>query len=208
MLKRYDEYTLLLCAALFSLGLASNVFAVDVDKVVEVCASCHGIGGASTESVVPIIGGYSVEFLSNNMKAYKNRERVCPDTMYKSGNKKGNRTTMCLELDNVNYEDINKVAEYFSKQKFVRPKQKFDPELAKKGKELHDEYCESCHTQSGTLASDDAGMMGGQWMFYLKEAFDEFNADMRPVAKKMKVRLNILTKEDIDALINYYGSIQ
>jgi sulfide dehydrogenase cytochrome subunit len=51
-------------------------------------------------------------------------------------------------------------------------------------------------------------MMGGQWMFYLKEAFDEFNADMRPVVKKMKARLNILSKDDIDALINYYGSIQ
>ncbi len=208
MMQRYYEYTLLFCATLFSLCLASNALAIDVNKVVEVCASCHGVGGASTESVVPIIGGYSVEFLSNNMKAYKNKERVCPDTMYKSGSKKGNKTNMCLELDNVSYEDITKVAEYFSQQKFIRPKQKFDPELAKKGKELHDDYCESCHTQGGTLASDDAGMMGGQWMFYLKEALDEFNADMRPVTKKMKDRLNILSKDDIDALINYYGSIQ
>jgi sulfide dehydrogenase cytochrome subunit len=188
--------------------MASNALALDVDKVVEVCTSCHGAGGASTDPVVPVIGVYSVEFLSNNMKAYKNKERVCPDTTYKSGSKKGIKTSMCLELDNVNYEDIDKVAEYFSKQKFVRAKQKFDPELAKKGKALHDEYCESCHAEGGTVATDNAGMMGGQWMFYLKEAFDEFNADMRPVVKKMKARLNILSKEDIDALINYYGSIQ
>jgi sulfide dehydrogenase cytochrome subunit len=208
MMKKHCECALLFYATLFGLCMAGNAFAIDVNKVVEVCASCHGVGGASTDPVVPIIGGYSVEFLSNNMKAYKNKERVCPDTMYKSGSKKGNKTNMCLELDNVNYEDINRVAEYFSKQQFVRAKQKFDPELAIKGKALHDEYCESCHAQGGTLASDNAGMMGGQWMFYLKEAIDEFNADMRPVAKKMKARLNVLSKDDIDALINYYGSIQ
>lgn len=208
MMTKHCECTILFFATLFSLGMASNAFAVDVNKVVEVCASCHGAGGASADPFVPIIGGYSVEFLSNNMKAYKNKERVCPDTTYKSGSKKGNKTNMCLELDNVNYEDIDKVAEYFSRQKFVRAKQKFDPELAKKGQALHDEYCESCHAQGGTVATDNAGMMGGQWMFYLKEAFDEFNADMRPVVKKMKARLNVLSKDDIDALINYYGSIQ
>ena len=174
MMKKHCECTTFFFATLFSLGMASNAFAIDVNKVVEVCTSCHGAGGASTDPFVPIIGGYSVEFLSNNMKAYKNKERVCPDTTYKSGSKKGNKTNMCLELDNVNYEDINKVAEYFSKQKFVRAKQKFDPELAKKGQALHEEYCESCHAQGGTVATDNAGMMGGQWMFYLKEAFDEF----------------------------------
>ncbi len=208
MTKKTNEYIVLLCSVLFSLGLASNVFAVDVNKVVAVCANCHGIGGASTDQTVPIIGGYSVEFLSNNMKAYKNKERVCPDTVYRSGNLKGNTTSMCLVLDNVNYEDIPKVAEYFSQQKFVRSKQIFDPELAKKGKDLHDDLCESCHTASGTVAGDDAGMTGGQWMFYLREAFDEFLADMRPIPKKMKDRFKILSKDDINALINYYGSIQ
>jgi sulfide dehydrogenase cytochrome subunit len=208
MMKKHCECTLLFFAALFSLGMTSNALALDVDKVVEVCTSCHGPSGASMDPFVPVIGGYSVEFLSNNMKAYKNKERVCPDTTYKSGSKKGIKTSMCLELDNVNYEDVDKVADYFSKQKFVRAKQKFDPELATKGKALHDEYCESCHAEGGTVATDNAGMMGGQWMFYLKEAFDEFNADMRPVVKKMKARLNILSKDDIDALINYYGSIQ
>jgi len=34
--------------------------------------------------------------------------------------------------------------------------------------------------KAALLQTDNAGMMGGQWMFYLKEAFDEFNADMRP----------------------------
>jgi sulfide dehydrogenase cytochrome subunit len=208
MTTKLSKYTLSVGIVFLSLFLSNNVFAVDVYKVVEVCSSCHGVSGASTEPTVPIIGGYSVEFLTNNMKAYKNKERVCPDTTYKTGSLKGNKTNMCQELDKVNYEDVTKIAEYYSKQKFVRPVQKFDPELAKKGKEVHDEYCDSCHTQGGTLASDDAGMMGGQWMFYLKESFDEFNADMRPIAKKMKDRFNILTKDDIDALINYYGSIQ
>jgi cytochrome subunit of sulfide dehydrogenase len=208
MIKKCYEFKLSFCATLFSLCLASNVFAVDVNKTVEACAGCHGAGGASTDPVVPIIGGYSVEFLSNNLKAYKNKERVCPDNIFKTGSKKGIKTNMCLELDAVNYDDLTLVAEYFAQQPFVRAKQKFDPELAKKGKLIHDDYCESCHTQGGTVASDDYGIIGGQWMFYIKESFDEFNADMRPIAKKMKDRMVKLSKEDLDALINYYGSIQ
>ena len=208
MTKKFNEYKLWACSTLFSLCLASNAFAIDVNKVVESCASCHGSGGASTYSDVPIIGGLSAEFLNNNMKAYKNKERACPENEFKSGTKKGTKTNMCLEIDAVGYDDISKMAEYFSQQKFVRPKQKFDPELAKKGKDLHDDYCESCHSQGGSVATDDYGILAGQWMFYLKGSLDAFNAGLRPIDKKMKGRLEKLTKDEIDALINYYGSFE
>ena len=45
-------------------------------------------------------------------------------------------------------------------------------------------------------------------MFYLKGALDAFNAGLRPIDKKMKGRLEKLTKDEIDALINYYGSFE
>lgn len=208
MTKKYIEYTLLVCAALFGFSLMSGAWAIDVDKLVETCANCHGKGGASTESDIPIIGGYSAEFLVNNLTAYKNKERDCPETKYRAGSKKGTKTDMCQIVKDLNDSDIKQIAQFFAKQKFVRAKQKFDPALAKKGKEVHDMYCEKCHSEGGTVSKDDAGMPAGQWIPYLKQAFDEFNSGKRPIAKKMKLKMDELDKADIEALINYYASFQ
>jgi sulfide dehydrogenase cytochrome subunit len=206
MPKRYSEFTLIACAALFGLFLTSNACAENVNKLVKICADCHGKNGASIEPEVPIIGGYSVEFLVNNLKAYKTQDRACPETEYRTGSKKGTKTDMCKMVKDLNDSDIQKVAQYFSKQKFVRAKQKFDSALAAKGKEIHDIYCEKCHSQGGTVADDEAGLPAGQWMPYLKQAIDEFNTGKRPISKKMKLKMDELEQADFDALINYYAS--
>lgn len=208
MTKKYIQCALSVCAALFGFSLMSGAWAIDVDKVAENCANCHGKAGASTETDMPIIGGYSIEFLTNNLKAYKNKERECPDTKYRAGSKKGTKTNMCQMVKDLNDNDIQLIAKYFAKQKFVRAKQKFNPALAAKGKELHDMYCEKCHSDGGTASKDDAGLPAGQWKAYLKQAFDEFNSGKRPVAKKMKLKMDELSDTDIDALINFYASFQ
>lgn len=185
---------------------ASSALSAGIDKQVTACSHCHGKAGASSESDVPIIGGYSVEFLVNNIKAYRDHERACPDTKYRSGPDKGQTTSMCQIAKNLSDSDIRQIAVYFSKKKFVRAKQQFDPALAAKGKEIHEVYCEKCHSDGGTQAKDDAGMMAGQWMPYLRQAFDEFATGKRPVPKKMKRKLDEITPEDMDALVHYYGS--
>lgn len=209
MTNKKIEYKSLVCVALFSFSLMmTSAWAVNVEKITEICANCHGKNGASTETDIPIIGGYSEEFLVNNLKAYKNKERDCPETKYRAGSKKGTKTDMCKMVKDLNDSEIKQIAQYFSKKKFVRAKQTFDPVLAKKGKEVHDLYCEKCHSEGGTVSKDDAGMPAGQWTPYLKQAFDEFNSGKRPIAKKMKLKMDELEKGDIDALINYYASFQ
>jgi sulfide dehydrogenase cytochrome subunit len=195
-------------AGLFLSCLAPSASAADVDKLVEVCSNCHGKAGASAESDVPIIGGYSVEFLVNNLKAYKTKDRDCPETKYRSGSKKGQKADMCQIVKDLNTDDINQIAKYFSKQKFVRAKQKFDPLLAKKGKEVHEQYCEKCHSDGGTRADDEAGMPAGQWTPYLRQAFDEFATGKRPITKKMKAKMDEVDKSDVEALIQYYASFR
>ena len=207
MTRKYSGYIMWACSAVFGLALAGNAAAVDVKKLTETCSNCHGKGGASTVPEVPIIGGYSVEFLTNNLTAYKNKERTCPETEFRTGSKKGTKTNMCKMVADLSEGDIKQVAEYYSKQKFVRVKQKFDPALAKKGKEVHDLYCEKCHSEGGTVASDDAGMPAGQWTPYLKQAFEEFNTGKRPTPKKMKLKLDEIGPADIEALLHYYASI-
>lgn len=206
MNKRTKHSCFSFVAVFLLFGLAPSAHSAGVDSHVKVCSHCHGKAGASAESDVPIIGGYSVEFLVNNIKAYREHERACPDTKYRNGPDKGQTTNMCQVAKNLNDSDIRQIAVYFSKQKFVRAKQQFDPALAAKGKEIHEVYCEKCHSDGGTQAKDDAGMMAGQWMPYLRQAFDEFVTGKRPIPKKMKRKLDEITPEDMDALVHYYGS--
>jgi len=207
-MKKSINYRLMAGVAMFGLFMSSVAYGADVKKTTEACANCHGKAGASTEHDVPIIGGYSEEFLVNNLTAYKNQERSCPETEYRSGSMKGKKTDMCKIAKELGDSDMRQVAQYFSKQKFVRAKQKFDPELARKGKELHEMYCEKCHSEGGTVSTDDSGMPAGQWAPYLKQAFEEFNTGKRPIAKKMKLKMDELSKDDIEALINFYASFK
>jgi len=208
MMQKATGLTLLACSALFGFSLASGAYAADVAKLVETCASCHGKDGASTESDVPIVGGYSAPFISDSLTAYKKKERPCPETKYRGGDKKGQKTDMCQVAKDLSDTDIKQVAQHFAGKKFVRAQQKFDPALAKKGKEIHERACEKCHSEGGSVANDDAGITAGQWMPYLKEQFKEFSTGKRPMAKKMKPKIEKLEPADFDALVNYYGSFK
>lgn len=208
MNKRSKQSCITSLTILMLLGLApaSSALAAGLDNQLKTCSYCHGKEGASTESDIPIIGGYSVEFLVNNIKAYRDHERDCPDTKYRSGPDKGKKSNMCQIAKDLKDSDIRQIAVHLSKQKFVRAKQKFDPALAAKGKDIHEMYCEKCHSEGATQAKDDAGMMAGQWIPYLTQALDEFVAGKRPIPKKMKAKLDQVTPEDMKALIQYYGS--
>jgi cytochrome subunit of sulfide dehydrogenase len=199
---------LLVAAGVVGCLVSGVIQAADVDKLVAVCADCHGKGGASKQSDVPIIGGYSTEFLVNNLKAYQTKDRDCPPTKFAEGSKKGEKTDMCQIVKDFSAADIKAIAGYFSKQKFVRAKQNFDPVLAKKGKDIHADYCEKCHSEGGTKSDDDTGLPAGQWMPYLRHALDEFKTGKRPIPKKMKAKLDEVSDADLEALVNYYASFK
>lgn len=208
MKRKNIGYALLVTGALFSLSVATNASA-DAAKLAESCASCHGKDGASVDDDMPNIGGLSAEYFSGAMKAYKTKTRPCIETKIRSGDKKGTKTDMCQVVKDVSEADIKLLSKQFSEKKFVRATQKFDAALAQKGKGIHDKQCEKCHSENGTLASDDGGILGGQKMAYLKEQTEFFHGGKRAYAdKKMKDKLEILDKAGIDALVHYYGSIK
>ena len=208
MLGRWIAGGLWACAAVGTYLPSGDVLAADVEKLVAVCADCHGKGGASKESDVPIIGGYSTEFLTNNLTAYQTKDRDCPETKFREGSKKGEKSDMCQIVKGMSADDIKAIAGYFAKQKFVRAKQKFDAALAAKGKGVHADYCEKCHSEGGTVAEDDTGLPAGQWMPYLRHALKEFKTGKRPIPKKMKAKLDEVSDADLEALVNYYGSFK
>ncbi|HYA37899.1 MAG TPA: c-type cytochrome [Candidatus Methylomirabilis sp.] len=208
MMKREVTGLVLLAGAgLFSLAVATSA-AADVNKMVETCAACHGKEGDSHESDVPTIGGMSAPYIKDNLTAYKNKERPCPETKFHEGPKKGQKTDMCQVAKELSDGDMKELADYYAGKKFFRANQKFDAALAQKGKEIHDDHCEKCHSNGGSLASDDAGILAGQWMPYLEATFKEYKSGKRPMEKKMKPKIDKLTPGDIQALLNYYGSFK
>lgn len=208
MMQKATGFTLLACSALFGFSLASGAGAADITKLVETCANCHGKDGASTESEVPIIGGPSSDYLSDSLTAYKKKERPCPETEIKAGPKKGTKTDMCRVGKELSDGDIKDLANYFAGKKFVRATQKSDPALATNGKKVHEDLCEKCHSAGGSAASDDAGILAGQWMPYLEESFKQYASGDRKSPKKMQPMLKKLDKAGTEALVNYYGSFK
>jgi len=197
MTRRAIKLGLVAATAIFSLSLASGTRAADVNAMAATCSLCHGKDGASTNAAVPIIGGMSATYLVEIVTAYKNKEVPCP---------KG--SPMCEAVKSLSDADIKQVADYFAKQKFVRASQPADAALAATGQKIHQQNCEKCHTNSGSLAADDAGILAGQWTSYLKEQLSEVKADTRKLDRKMKVVVDRLESADIDALLSYYASVK
>jgi len=208
MTKKHTGYALLACSALFGLSLSTAASAADVGKLTEACVNCHGKGGANTEAAIPNIGGYSSGYLADALKLYKTKGRPCPEVKIPAGAKKGTKSDMCQAVKDLSDADIKQIADSYAEQKFVRATQKFDAVLAKKGKAIHDKSCEKCHSEGGSVADDDAGILAGQKAAYLEEQIKFFNEGKRPISKKMKPKLEALSKDDVQAIIQYYISIK
>ncbi|WNO11003.1 c-type cytochrome [Teredinibacter sp. KSP-S5-2] len=189
-----------------SIALFSS--AGSVDEAVKNCNSCHGDGGVSSHPDVPTIGGYSAYYLAETLALYQGKERPCPEITYPEGSKKGQKTTMCQESQGFSEDDFEAIAAYYEEKDFVPAKQETKADLAAKGEKLHQAKCEKCHEDGGSSPDDDAGMLAGQWMPYLKLQFDDYLSGKRAMPEKMEPKMKELSAEDVEALLNYYGSLQ
>ncbi|UCH53081.1 MAG: c-type cytochrome [Pseudomonadota bacterium] len=198
----------LACGAAFAMFGASSASAADIAKIAAECDSCHGKDGASTESSVPTIAGMSATYLSDSMKIYKKKERPCVEAKHLTGDKKGKKSDMCKEAADLSDADAKAIAKYYAGKKFVRAKQPFDAAKAKRGKSVHDSECIKCHEKGGSSPDDDAGILAGQWMSYMRDQFVAYRNGKRPQEEKMKVKMDKLSKDDEEALLHFYASQQ
>ena len=167
------------------------------------CGDCHGEHGVSTRNEIPTIAGASAFYIEGQMTAYQKEARPCPkvDKTDKSG-----KSDMCEVAKKLSAAQVKEVAAYFAGEKFVAAKQPADAELAAKGKSIHEIRCESCHSEGGSVADDDAGILAGQWKGYLEEAMKEFRDGKRTQPEKMKPKTEGLSDADYKALFEYYAS--
>jgi len=142
------------------------------------------------------------------MAAYRDKKRACVETKYRAGDTKRPKTTMCAVAAKLSADDTMKVVKDLSGEPFVKARQKFDAAKAATGKKIHGTQCEKCHSEGGGSADDDAGILAGQWMPYLKQTLADMMGGKRPNPEKMKVKTDPLKPDDVEALLHYYASQQ
>lgn len=208
LLKINIGSTLLVCVILSGMSYSNQATAADVENMVEPCFACHGKGGVSTETEVPSIAGYSEDYFVYSLQMYQKKERPCIEAEYYAGSKKGQKTSMCEIVKGMSEKEFEQMSEYFSDQEFVRSRQTYDAELAQKGEEIHKTKCDECHSKAGGSPEDNAGLLGGQKMDYLREQIKFVKEGKRFTSKKMRLRLEALGDDEMEAVVHYYGSIQ
>jgi sulfide dehydrogenase cytochrome subunit len=196
--------------AVASLGLAgAHAWAADGATIADQqCAQCHGKGGASAESSIPILGGYSSKYIVDSIKLFKKKERHCAEVSIPAGPKKGQKNDMCRIAADLSDADADAVAKYFAAQKFVRARQPFDAAKAAKAVPVYKLRCEKCHENNGASPDEDNGILAGQWMPYMRDQLKWFRTGKRPIDDKMKQRLDKVTKEEEDLLLHFFASQQ
>ena len=162
------------------------------------CAGCHGPSGNSVGPAIPTIAGQNKDVLVGMMKEYASGE-------YPS-------TIMGRIAKGYDEKDLEAIAEYFSRQKFVPAKQEFDAAAAKEGAKLAEKYCEKCHEDGGKKVDEDIARLAGQWLPYLQFTMADFMSGKREMPKKMKTRVEKLVKskgdKGLNAVLNFYASQQ
>jgi sulfide dehydrogenase cytochrome subunit len=188
--------------------LAPAIFA-DASDIAQSCNECHGEGGVSRESDVPTIAGMSAFVLEDYLLTYQDEARPCHETEYRNGDTERPPTTMCQIADELSEDEVIAIAEYYAARTFEPAAQEFDPAMAAEGAGIHRRDCEKCHTDNASNAEDDAGVMAGQWIPYLRQVFEDFESGDRPfVEDKMQEKFEQLSAEEKEALIHFYGSQQ
>lgn len=170
------------------------------------CEACHGKGGVSQHSQIPTIAGIPEFNLFDQMLSYQ-EGRPAATVSHVNGDRdrRGNMAAIAKKLTE---QDIEQLAAYYAGFEFIRARQKFDPALAARGKRVHDEHCESCHLKGGSDPYDEASILAGQQKDYLLTTLEQFYNGQRYVDKKMQQVIKSLTPADLNALAEYYSSIQ
>ncbi|WP_404362790.1 c-type cytochrome [Marinobacter sp.] len=196
--------TCLIFATLAALMMSAGVFA-EAPSTAEDCASCHNKDGVSDDEDIPTIAGASAFFLENQMFVFKEGARPCAKEEFGEEEHEGIAEDHCDLAKDLSEKEITELAAYFSDKPFQSADQKFDADLAKMGAQIHEQRCEKCHSDAGSLALDDAGILAGQWKAYLVRTMNDYKKGDRWQPEKMQPAMEALSEKDIRALAEYYA---
>ncbi len=195
-------------STVLSVLLCGPALSAEVDSIIEKCNDCHGDQGASLWNDVPTIAGIDAYVHSEALYIYRDKGRPCVKSKYRQGDTSRSETSMCEIAAKLSDDMIESLAGRYAALPFVPARQDFDAALAAAGKLVHDRDCARCHSDGGANPDDEASILAGQWMAYLRNTFAEYAAGKREQPDKMQVKMDSLSNKDVEALLHYYASQQ
>jgi sulfide dehydrogenase cytochrome subunit len=157
------------------------------------CAGCHGTGGGSAGLMMPSLAAQSKTAIVDAMKKFKSGERPS--------------TVMGRLAKGYTDADFDAMGNFFSKQKLHFTGQAIDKARAAKGADLQEANCSRCHLDDGKDGKDDTPVMASQWLPYLHMQMELYQSGKRKMPEKMAEKVKPLSKEDLDALLHFYASV-
>ena len=186
-------------AGLLAIGMASGTaFAADTDQ----CDQCHGADGNSSAPEVPSIAGMSDVYIADSLVAYASGDR--PSVKYTPAG--GSESDMVTVSKALSEADISAVAAHYAGLTYKPQEQGGDAAMIEQGKAIFAKRCDKCHTDGGSLADDDSGLLLGQGKVYLENQFAAFAAGERYMSKKMAKSFKKLSDADKAAVIEFLAS--
>jgi sulfide dehydrogenase cytochrome subunit len=166
----------------------------DISQLIPTCDACHGQDGQSALPSTPIIAGIDAGIIADTIYALQDGEYPCPSS------------PMCALVANISPAQAEALGKYYAAKPFKPAQQQYDEMKAERGAAIHAAQCEQCHSKGGSDPLDQASILAGQWMPYLRTVLADYAAGKRDALEPMRKRLEAMSADELDALANYYAS--
>ena len=179
--------------ALFYVAGSAMAFGPEIDLLARTCNNCHGVNGVSAGTSMPSIGGLPKDYLKTIMKQWKYDERGA--------------ATMNRIVKGFSDDEIDALADYYSKKPWVPRPQRTTKAMYTKGMGVISENCEDCHGKAGGDPDEDAPKINGQWAKYMELELEKYRAeDFAMPHKKMNKVVRKMKPGEIPAAAHYFGA--
>ncbi|MBB6522091.1 c-type cytochrome [Pseudoteredinibacter isoporae] len=168
---------------------AFDALAVDIKPQLQMCATCHGMKGQSSNEIWPNLAGQKAGYLAQEIRHIRDGVRIEP--------------TMKPFVQSLTNKQIDALAEYYASQPRAKAK------VAKNTLEMPGAHvrarCVSCHGMQGETVDELWPNLAGQKATYLLKQLRDYRSGKRkhPI---MKVIAGELTDEQSKAVAEYYAA--
>jgi len=159
------------------------------------CDGCHGTNGISQASHIPTISGLNFQYFYAAMQDFRKDRR--------------NSTIMGRVAKGYKSGQLQRMALHYGTRRWQgNPQQKFDPALAQRGRELHENNCIECHEQNGHFQDRETPPLAGQAKGYLLNQMRIYQvaANIMPQPPMMQEQLEGMSEQDLLALAEFFSS--
>jgi len=159
----------------------------------ELCTTCHGPNGASSQPKYPILAGQHLYYLYVQMKDFKAGRRASPE--------------MQPIVEGLSKEDMLSIAKFFSEQPWPRISYNADPTLARDGSlATVAGQCVQCH-RGGYEGNSGTPRLGGQHATYLEKTMMDFKSKARANSPAKSSLMESYTTEQISGMAEFMAGM-